>query len=232
MNIGDIKSDVYLLAGATSATYLNADLIRNVNVAYQDVARIIWESAGGWQYDDTNATTLPIAKATMVHNQQDYELPSTAQKVHRVEVKDGSGNWLKLDPLDIHDMSVAAPELLGGSAGTPVYYDLIGRSIMLYPTPHSASVTLASGLAVYVDRDVTNFATTATTSTPGFATQFHRLLSYAAVLDFVQDPTQRNFFIQQRDRMEKGLTRFYGKRAPELKSRVKPAGKKNWRQYT
>jgi len=44
MTISEIKSDIDFLCGSTSATYLDADKIRNVNIAYQDVARVIWES--------------------------------------------------------------------------------------------------------------------------------------------------------------------------------------------
>lgn len=230
MQISEIKSDIDFLCGSTSATYSDANKIRNVNIAYQDVARLIWESAGGWQYDDSNATSLPIAKTTLVHNQADYSLPSTSQRVHRVEVKDHAGNYIKLDPVDWSDIRVSTTEFLG-DPGLPQYYDLIGRSVILYPTPHSGYVTTTSGMAVYVDRDVTNFATTAATTTPGFATPFHRILSYAAALDFVQDERQRQFLALQKQRLEQGLVRFYSKRAVEQKTTIKPFGKKRWRTY-
>lgn len=217
--------------GSTSAIYADADLIRNVNVAYHDVARLIWDSTDGWNYDDSNATTLPIAKTTLVHNQQDYTLPTTAQRVHRVEVKDSSGNWIQLEPLDSHDSAGALPEFLGGQAGFPLYYDLVGRSLMLYPIPHSGHVTTASGMAVYVDRDVTEFATSATTATPGFAPAFHRILSYAAAIDFVQDSQHREFLARQKQRLEQGLARFYSRRSVEAPTRIKPAGLKRWRRY-
>lgn len=231
MNISNIKSDVYQMCGATSATYQDADLIRNINVAYNDIARLIWDSADGWNYDDSNATTLPIGKTTLVHNQQDYTLPTNAQRVHRVEIEDYNGNWVKLQPIDTLDMQEAAPEFLGGSAGLPQYYDLVGRSIMLYPIPHSGYVTTVSGMAVYMDRDVTEFAVTATTTIPGFATAFHRLLSYAAALDFTQDNTTREYLLKQKTRLEQGLVRFYSRRNTERPAQINPAGKKRWRKW-
>lgn len=230
MNITNIKSDINFLCGSTSATYPDADKIRNINIAYQDVARTIWESAGGWQFDDSNATTLPIARTTMVHSQQDYSLPTDAQKVEEVVVKDSAGNWNKLRPFDIHDINIAPEEYLE-TAGLPLYYDTIGRSVMLYPKPSSAYCTLASGLGVYVNRDVTEFSVTASSETPGFATPFHRILSYAVALDFTQDPGQRQVFAVHKDKLEKGLVRFYAKRAVETKSEIKPHGKKVWRQF-
>lgn len=231
MNIGNIKSDVYFLTNSTSASYPNADLIRNVNIAYHDIARLIWESSYGWQYDDSNATTLPVAKTTLVHNQQDYSLPTNAQRVLRVEVKDSNSNWLKLKPLDIHDISIAMPEYLE-TANIPVYYDLIGRSLMLYPKPHSGYCTTTSGLAIYVDRNVTEFVTTATTTTPGFATAFHRILSYAAAIDFSDNSPDRQFLIQQKSRLENGLIRFYSKQAEERQPTLRPSGRRGWRKYT
>ncbi len=231
MNISQIKSDINFLCGSTSGTYADIDKVRNVNIAYQDVARLIWESAAGWQFDDSNATTLPLVKTTMVHGQQDYTLPSTSQRVEEVIVKDSGGNWTKLKPFDIHDKTVALPEYYEGT-GTPLYYDLVGRSIMLYPTPSSAYATLASGLGVYINRDVTEFGVSATSTVPGFATPFHRILSYAAAIDFTQSPEQRQFLAIQKDRLEKGLTRFYSKRAVEEKQSFKPQGRAYWRKYT
>lgn len=231
MNIGQIKADINFLCGATSGTYSDTDKVRNINIAYHDVARLIWDSVDGWNYDDSNATTLPIAKTTLVHNQQDYSLPTTAQRVHRVEVKDSVGNWVKLLPIDAPDIDGALPEYLGGQAGLPLRYDLIGRSIMLYPIPHSGYVTTASGMAIYVDRDVTEIATTATTTVPGFATPFHRILSLAASIDFVQDDKQKESLMVQKQRLEQGLSRFYSRRSVEAPTRIKPHGMKYRRRY-
>ncbi len=201
-----------------------------MNIAYNDTARLVWESAGGWQYDDSNATTLPIAKTTMVHNQQDYSLPTDAQRLEAVVVKDTGGNWNKLRPFDIHDTTIAPSEYLEGT-GLPLYYDCIGRSVMLYPTPGSAYCTLASGLGIYVSRNVTEFAVTASSETPGFATPFHRILSYAVALDFLQDNAQKQFLIVQKDRLERGLVNFYSKREVEVTPSIKPRARKSWRQY-
>ena len=203
-----------------------------MNIAYRDVCSIIWESEGGWRYDDSNATTLPKAYTTLVHNQQDYSIPTTAQRIHRIEILDSGANSIKLKPLDPHEVSTGLPEFLGGNTGTPLYYELVGRSILLYPTPNSASVTLTNGLTIYVDKDITDLAVSATTGEPGFASPFHRILSYAASIDFTQDANQRQFLAAQKDRLEKMMTRFYSKRAPEMKSKIKPGGRKLWHNYT
>ncbi len=231
MDVDTLKKDVDFLAGSTSATYAATDKIRNMNVAYNDVARLIWESADGWQYDDSNNTTLPIAKSSLVHNQQDYSLPTSAQRIQRVQVQDIDGNWTKLQQKDIHDMILATEEEQK-TPGLPIYYDIMGRSILLYPIPVSSAVTLVSGLQVFVDRDVTQFPVTASSTQPGFATSFHRILSLAAAIDFLEDDSKRQFLAQQKARLEQGLVRFYSKRNVERKNAIQPNGKKRWRQYT
>jgi hypothetical protein len=232
MTISELDSDVDFLCGSTSATYSPTNKRRNMNIAYRDVARIIWESDGGWNYDDANATTLPKATTTLVHGQQDYSLPSTAQRVERLEILDGAGNYIKLNPLDKDEIRTGLPEFLGGTYGTPLYYELVGESILLYPTPHSAQVTLAAGLTIYMNRDVTDIAVSATTTSPGFASPFHRILSYAATLDFIQDNQDRQFYILQKERLEQGMRTYYSKRGQEIKTRIKPKGRRKWRMYT
>ena len=128
------------------------------------------------------------------------------------------------------DTDTALPEFLKG-AGLPLKYVLMGRTAMFYPTPTSAYCTLSSGAAFYVDRDVTEFATSATTSTPGFATPFHKILSYSGALEFVQDAATRQHLAIQKDKLEKGLVRFYGNRMVERPTIIKPHSRKAWRQY-
>ena len=226
-----LYDDIDGLCTSTSATYPIADKRRNILAAYNQVNSLIWESAGGWQYDDSNRTTLPVAQSTLVHNQQDYSLPTSSQRIERVQIKDNGGTWRKLKAMDSRDVRDEALEEFGNEYGTPVYYDLVGRSINLYPIPTSASVTLASGISVTVSRDVSAFAS-ASSAEPGFAKQFHRILSLAAAIDFTKDASENSRFRQMKERLETGLTRFYSKRAEENKTQIAPRGKRNWRQYT
>lgn len=231
MNVTDLKNDIDFLCKTNSNTYKNADKIRNMNVAYQNVARLIWEAAGEWQYDDSNADDFGIATTTLVDSQKDYELPTACQRVQRVEIIDGAGNYLKLRHIDTADMTLATTEHLNGT-GTPLEYDLVGRSLFLYPTPGTGFVTMAAGLKVYFDRDVTELTTSDTSTSPGFATAFHRILSLAAAKDYLRNDDERKFMISEKIKLENGLKRFYGKRNIEGKTKIKPAGKKRWRQYT
>lgn len=225
-----IVEDIDFLCRTTSASYPVADKTRNINQAYHDVSRLIWDCADGWQYDDRNKSDLPKYLKTMVHGTQDVTVPSTAQAIDRVEVEDDDGSWHKLTPIDYRDISQALEEFKDVD-GLPTHYDLVGNYLTLYPAPSSAYCTLTSGLAIRVARDVTEFATSATTAVPGFATQFHRILSLSSALDFEQDAGQRALFAQMKDRLERGLRGFYSHRETERRGEMRPYGKRRWRQY-
>jgi hypothetical protein len=226
-----LVEDIDFLCKTDANSYPLLQKVRNINNAYYDVQRMIWESVVSWQYDDTNNSDLPRLRTTLVHGTQSYELPSVAQRIHRVEVMDNSGNWVKLQPIDvIKDLDIASPEWLENN-GLPIYYDLEGDMITLYPTPHSGYVSASSGLCLYVDRNVTLFTSASTTASPGFAPQFHRLLSVAAALDFEGDPNQKKWLLTLKDNLERGLRKFYASRFGEMKPEIRPKGKRKWREY-
>jgi hypothetical protein len=120
----------------------------------------------------------------LVDAQQDYSLDTTYIKLHRVEIKDVAGNWIKLKPLDIADLYDTSVTDFLNTDGVPQYYDVIGRSLMLYPAPASASVTTSAGLKVWAQRTPTYFTDTDTTLSPGINPLFHRYISYGASFDY------------------------------------------------
>ena len=222
--------DVDSFCGTTNTSYPINDKTRNINAHYNAVVALIWESVDGWQYDDSNLTDLPIATTTLVAAQQDYELPSTAQRIERVEVLNSGSNYQKLRQIDWHDMDVATSEYME-TDGMPLYYDLVGRSVFLYPAPSAACVTLAAGLKLYFSRNVDEFTPGDTSQEPGFARAFHRILSLGASVDYLRSGPRRNRLVAQKQQLEKGLKKFYSKRHIERKSKIKPFAKRRWRQY-
>jgi len=144
----DISGDTTLLKTFT----------RFINVWYRRVNSWIWESTGTWEYDDSNWDDLPIATTTIVDDQQDYELSSIAQKIDRVEVLDSAGNYQLITPIDKSEIKSSSMSEFYETAGMPRYYDLVGRSILLYPKPDTSKVTAAKGLKVYFTRDIKEFA--------------------------------------------------------------------------
>jgi len=200
------------------------DFTRLINARYRQAVAWVWKNTGDWQFDDSNFTTLPIATADLVAGQQDYELPSTAQKIARVEVKDNDGDWIRLDPIDWDQIDDALPEYLE-TDDLPIYYDLVGRSIFLYPAPSSSAVTTSNGLKVYVARDVDSFTYNDTTQEPGIPINFHRLLSLGASLDY---SIGRNMTKQAKDLQEQlndlrtTFSEFTVNRDKAFKSKLSP----------
>ncbi len=226
-----LVEDIDFLCGTNATTYPLNDKVRNINYAYFDVNRLIWESSDTWQYDDNAKGDMPKILTTLSDGTSQYAIPSTAQKMRRVEIKDANGLWVKLKPIDYRDLEgVALPEFMK-TAGLPIYYDLNGNYINLYPAPAATHVTVASGMATYVDRDVDLFTSASTTAVPGFAPQFHRLISLKASLDFEKDAGQRNLFLAEHQNLTDGLRKFYGSRAVERRTEITPSNKKRHRMY-
>lgn len=231
MTIGEIRSDVDFLCGSTSGTYYTSHKSRNINIAYQDIARLIWESDGTWSFDDANNTNTPEAHRTISNASASYLVPTTALRIKQVEVKNADGDWFVLQPTTLDEIQISPEEYLSGT-GMPIKYLLEGNEIRLFPAPGTGYTTMSSGMKVRLSRAVTELGVSATSTVPGFAIPFHRILSYSAAIDFVQDNQQRQFLAMQKDRLEKGLTKFYGKRNEDRPARLMPFSKRNWRMYT
>jgi len=206
MSDGDISGDATLLKKFTTL----------INAWYRRVNSWIWEVTGTWEYDDSNWTDLPIATTTIVDEQQDYEIPSTAQKIDRVEVLDSAGNYRLLKPIDKSQIESQAMSEFQESPGMPVYYDLIGRSILLYPKPSTDVVTASKGLKLYFTRDIKEFSSTDTTAEPGFVSNFHRILSLGAAYDFAVSYDMGTKAIVRE------LKNFYGTRHRDFPARFSP----------
>ena len=211
----------------TDSSNLKQRFTRLINDRYNQVSNKIWKMVGDWEFDDTNQTTLPIATADLVANQQDYELPSSAQKLERVEVKNQDGDYVVIDPIDKSQIPDIALTEYYEDSGMPLCYDVVGRSLVLYPAPGTGYVTLTDGLKVYVSRDVIQFNATATTQEPGFAKQFHRILPVGACMDFAvgsqmfNSVNSLNILLKE---VETDMNEFYARRHrnPDSNPRIRP----------
>lgn len=196
-------------------SYPTSDITRNSNVHYRTAVALIWDAVGDWEYDDSNKTDMPIATTTLVDDQADYELPSGAQKLERVEVKNDEGDYKLITPITKEQVTEDAMTGIFDESGMPQYYDVIGRSIVLYPTPSTDHVTASAGLKVYVSRDIDEFNATTTDREPGFANNFHRYIPIGNALDFANAKGMLDkirFFTAQKDMIEKEMKTFYSRR--------------------
>lgn len=220
MTIADINQEARDLVDADTTSYPAAALLRRVNMAYEDVVSKIIGMDGTWQFDDTNYSTLPIGTTTLVNAQKDYSFDATFLNVERVEVLDVSGNWQLLRPIDKSQMGVAVSEFHKVD-GLPMYYDKNGTSIFLYPAPATGSVTMASGLKVYFQRNADLFTSaqvTTGTKEPGFAIN-HVVLAYKAALPYAMTYKKDRVpgLIAEINRFEKEIMTHYGRREKDAR---------------
>ena len=214
MTANDIAGDSVLIKRFTG----------DINAWYRKVNIWIWENSGAWQYDDSNQTDLPIATATLVAGQQDYEMDSEAQAVEGVSVMNANGDYEKLTQIDKSEVNEDMAEFYE-EAGMPIYYDLVGRSIFLYPKPAAADVTTTKGLKLYFARDIVEFTSSDTTASPGFMNNFHRLLSLGASMDYARTFSMNDKvtqFSQEIVDIKSSLTQVYGQRDKDFKNKINP----------
>ncbi len=201
---------------------------RHINTCSSKVWSWIFESYGGWVYDDSNETDLPQGATDLASGTSKYALPSEALTVHRVEVKDSAGDYIKLDVLTSEMINMGIDELEPNN-GTPRYYRLLGNTVELFPAPNYAST---GGLKVYFDRGAVAFASTDTTKTPGFASPYHNALAVGASLEWmkIKQPDHKTILHLKEDwaRYERDVRQFYVERFKDYRPKIKRA-KVNWR---
>lgn len=197
---------------------------RNANAWYRKADSWIWEATGTWEFDDSNWTTLPIAVASLVAGRQDYEIPSTARKIDRVEILDSGSNYHVLTPFDKSQVRGSAMSEFYETDGLPALYDMVGRSIMLYPAPAAGRVTLVEGIKVYYARDIDEFGIADTNTEPGFDSHFHRIISLGAAYDYCisNDPERIKPIRIELSNLKTELTAHYGVRHRDLRPRMIP----------
>ena len=179
---------------------------------------------GAWKYDDNNYTTFPTGTTTLVASQQDYSLPSSALKIERVEVMDVDGNYQIVNPITKEWIKSQSISEFYETPGMPVYYSMEADSILLYPAPAAGSVTLAAGLKIYINRDVSTFSLTDTSTTPGFDPIFHRGVSMGAALDFANSRNMVNtipILVNKLNSFKSDLQEFYTSRQVDIKPNLR-----------
>jgi len=176
---------------------------------------MILASLDDWDFDDSNNTDYPVATTSLVASQRDYTFPTSLKilTIKRVDVSYDGTNYYEATPFD----SSAPTFGLGNDSLTDAnfstskpFYDLKANAIWLYP----AATANTGTLRIEFYRDISEFASTDTTKTPGFDTPFHRLLSLGAAYDYAMArglETAPNIGTQLAD-MEIRMKQYYGKK--------------------
>ena len=204
-------------AGISGNTILLQQITTLNNVAYDDAVFEIMKNEGQFTWDDNaygnanlpvgtqNLTTTPGSEVS------NYPLPNAGSpgstdassflRLIQVQVKDAGGNWQKVNAID--ESAYEYPlENIFQTPNFPLWYKMIGTSIVLYPAPLAAAVTSTGGLKMIFQRDKIDFVYGDTTKQPGFPSIYHPLLfllgaeAWAAIkgmrqLPYIQEKIQK-----------------------------------------
>lgn len=173
-----------LFAGKYGAISGNTDLLAGftdrINRGMDRGVQLIERADGRWQWDDTNQTDYPIATTNLVSGQRDYTFATSHIEIIKVEIKDESGNWTYLTPIDIKDQTYPLEETYEDDA-QPRFYDKLANSLFLYPSPNYNST---NGLKIFYKRGPSYFTTSDTTKTPGLNPLFNVYPAIYACRDY------------------------------------------------
>lgn len=204
--------------GISGTTGVLQEFTAYINQHNRKVWHYIFSAYGGWQYEDENQTDLPASTTSLVASQTSYALPTNSLTVRGVEVKDENGNWTQLDPLNEEMIRDTGP--MGEfekTPGQPRFYQLIGPTIRIFP---AADYNQVSSFKVFYDRGSVNFASTDTTKTPGFGTEYHDILSIGASIEWlkIHQPNNSTLAILRQDYEEykTNLKDFYSKKFQQM----------------
>lgn len=226
-----ICQEIDRLCDSDDTNYPRLDKTARVNSSLEELVGEIISSDGVWEWDDTNQSDLPVGTGNLVEGQESYSFASEYLKVKRIKVKDVNGIWVLLRQIDQKDLeesglvSGAIENLFGLTSGNPnkglpLYYDVLGDTIRLYPSPTSTQVTLTAGLKVDFVRTAVLFTAVSTTANdltePGLPSPYHLLLAYMAALPYCMSYKRDRVavYTMKVTQMKAQLLKFFGKRNP------------------
>jgi len=229
MTYDQIRSKIYLLTKTNVTSLPNATLNLFTQPAEDKVNALLMRCDSRWQVDDSNFTsTLNSATTAIVSGQQDYTISTAHLTIDRVRVKDSSGNWHILTPVDIKDLNNDGALAYFNGSGLPTEYDKVGNSIILGPIPNysqvaSLEITFTRGFLKF-DYSTGAFtdSTGSVSSSPGWNLLFHDLVSLYAAYDYVivNIPKLAGGYLAAIQSMEVKAEEFYGNRSHDERPRM------------
>ena len=227
-NYRGICQKIDRLCDTTDTSYPRLKKTAEVNDAYETIIGWIIGADGTWQYDDSNYTDLPIGTQTLITTQKTYTFNDKFLEIIQVEVKNSSGDWEILKPIDQKEFSDDLPlEEAFSEDGMPEYYDKVSEdTIKLYPAPKTGSCTLTSGLRITFKRTASLFTpastTAADTTVPGFASPWHEILAYMAAIPYCMTYKKDRVALYEKkvEELKKGLIDHYSKREMDKRKKM------------
>lgn len=182
-NASDAETSLYAdclyWSGADSTTYpIDPDFTRNANLALDRVTGLILRTDNSWKWDDTNATSSQLITTSAVSATRNVAITASWLKILRVRVLDTAGQYHTLDAVTRDQFSDS--DLATTNTGVPTRYAKVGNLIIL-------DKVYTGTIEIQFQRASADYFTPSdTTQEPGFAPQFHRLISLYAALDYTE----------------------------------------------
>jgi len=230
---GAIQSCETWLFGNNYGAISNSDdmlktFTREINTGLDETHAEIFKTDGRWQYDDKNFGNLNSATTNLADDQRNYTLDSSQIIIDGVEVLDSAGNYYPLRQIDyrtIRESGQSESEFFG-TKGKPIFYDVAGDVVKLYPAPRTADVTTTAGLRVFFKREADYFVYTDTSKEFGIPRTFHDVpilfacARYAKANDMTSKAREIDSLLEKR---KLDIKNHFNLRNSERKLRIKPA---------
>ena len=220
-----ICQEIDRLCDTTDTSYTRQAKTSRVNNALEEIVGEIINADGTWQFDDTNYTTHPRGKGTLVEGQEDYSFSSEYLQIEAIEILDTNTQYRRIEPLDHKELKGQSPQEYFGvdssgnpTKGFPEYFDQVGDTIRLYPAPTSTNVTLANGIRIWFKRTASVFTvasdTSADSTEPGFASPYHVILAYMASISYCMTYKKDRIALYEKkvDSLKKQIIEHYSNR--------------------
>lgn len=167
----------------TNNTTRKKEWTAEVNLVHDEVLTKAIKAGGTWQADDINHPKLPFIETDLISGQRDYTFTTDEQgniilDIYRVMVKDSSGVYQEVNPVDVQTRRSDTKTFFDGnnSGGAVTRYDKTANGILLDLIPNYSwrnSVEGERGLKVFINREGTYFLTTDTDKKPGVDGRIH-----------------------------------------------------------
>lgn len=198
MTLGDINTKALALTHADTTSYPDTNMLIDINLWYQKIVSMIFESQDDSDFDDQRNTTYPIETTPLAAGQRDYPIPVSENvlKIKRVDITYNGSNYYRATPFDngVPEWGFGNPtdEDTNMIQQAP-RYDLQYNSIFIYPLATAADVAAGAKIRIEWERAVVPFSKTAdyaavamsaSTTIPGIDVTWHPMLAYGAAYEF------------------------------------------------
>jgi hypothetical protein len=211
--------------GVDSTQWPTANIVGSANDCMDFLVGEYIKADRRFQWDDFNQAKLPEGKTELTINVSDYSFLTDEQgnriyNLTRIDIKDSSGNWKRLEELDETEETQALDEVV--IAGTPTgYYKIADNIIRLNRLPEA---TIALGLKFYFQRAPSYFVASDTTKEPGFTSVPHSIFVTWASYDCADTLNLQNAerLFRERELAKQTVITSFAGRNTDVKRYLRP----------